>query len=143
MKSRDDSHNNNESLKLLDLIIPAAFDEISEIVSVKTPDHTIVFYNRAGYNMLGMEPEEVIGRKCYEIIGQSSSCTDCPGERAVLTKKSDRAESYFESIGKWFEINAMPVCDRQGRVLFVMEILRDITHLKKLQEELARYEAQE
>ncbi|MBE0663454.1 MAG: PAS domain-containing protein [Bacteroidales bacterium] len=143
MKSRDHLHSHNELPGMLDLIIPAAFDEISEIVSVKSPDHTILFYNRAGYKMLGLEPEDVIGRKCYEIIGCPTFCSNCAGARVVITKKSDRAESYFESIGKWFEINAMPVCNKEGKVIFVLEILRDITNLKKLEEQIAKYEAQE
>jgi PAS domain S-box-containing protein len=143
MKSLDHLHSENVSTELLDLIIPAAFDEISEIVSVKAPDHTILFYNRAGYKMLGLEPEEVIGRKCYEILGTPSSCSKCSATRAVITKKPDRAETYFENIGKWFEINATPVCDKEGKVIFILEIFRDITPIKKLQEQLSRYEARE
>lgn len=143
MKNHLKNIENSDFIGMLDLLTPSLFDEISEIVSIKKPDHTILYYNKAGYKMLGMEPKDVIGRKCYELIGRESVCEGCPGSRAVIAKKSDRAESYFESIDKWFEVYAMPVCDRKGNVSYVLEILRDITHLKKLQEELLRYEAEE
>lgn len=129
--------------KVIELLIPTLFDELSEIVSIKKADQTVIFYNRAGFELLNLDPEEVVGRKCYELIGRNEICNHCPGIIAKETKKSARAETYFENIGKWFEINAMPVCDKYGEVVYIMEILRDITHLKQLQERLLTYEAQQ
>lgn len=141
MKNHRGNTETSDFAGMLDLLTPALFNEISEIVSIKTPDHGILYYNQAGFKMLGMDPEDVIGRKCYELIGREGICEGCPGSSAVQTKKSERAESYFESIDKWFEVYAMPVCDRKGKVIYILEILRDITHLKKLQKELARHES--
>lgn len=141
MKNHRENTEKSDFAGILDLLTPTLFNEISEIVSIKTPDHTILYYNQAGFKMLGMDPEDVIGRKCYELIGLEGICENCPGSSAVKTKKTDRAESYFASIDKWFEVNAMPVCDRKGNVIYILEILRDITHLKKLQEELSRHES--
>lgn len=128
--------------KVIELLIPTLFDELSEIVSIKKADQTVIFYNRAGFELLKLEPEEVVGRKCYELIGREEICNNCPANVAKKTKRSARAEAYFESIGKWFEINSMPVCDKHGEVLYIIEILRDITHIKHLQEKLKSYEAQ-
>jgi PAS domain S-box-containing protein len=141
MKNHLENTENSDFAGMLDLLTPALFNEISDIVSIKTPDHTILYYNQAGFKMLGMDPKDVIGRKCYELIGRKSICEDCPGSSAVKTNKSERAESYFELIDKWFEVYAMPVCNRKGEVIYILEILRDITHLKKLQEELLRHES--
>ena len=140
MKLHNGNTHDQAYAKMLDLLIPTVFDEISEIVSIKSPDQTILFYNHAGFKALNKKPEEVIGKKCYELIGRNDLCEGCPGSNAAKSGKSSRAEVFFDKLVKWFEINAMPVCDKNGKVIFILEILRDITHLKQLQEELLKYE---
>lgn len=127
--------------KAIDLLLPVLLDELSEIVSIKNADQTVIFINRVGFELFKLENEEVIGHKCYELNGHEKFCDNCPASTAKLTKKSVRAEAYFESVDKWFEINAMPVCDKHGEVIYIIEIYRDLTPIKQLQEQLQFYEA--
>ena len=46
-------------------------------VSLK-PDHTVIRYNKAGYETLGMSQKDVEGKKCDELIGRSVCCDVLP-----------------------------------------------------------------
>ena len=57
-------------------------------------DQTIVFWNRRAERILGHRPEQVLGRKCYEVLqglamdGVTPFCTrDCP---AIAAARSGR-----------------------------------------------------
>ncbi|MDG6250074.1 PAS domain S-box protein, partial [Methanocalculus sp.] len=51
-------------------LLGGMLDGIPDIVGLQHPDHTMVRYNKAGYELLGLTPEEVEGRRCYELIGR-------------------------------------------------------------------------
>jgi PAS domain S-box-containing protein len=53
------------------VLLQSVIDGIPDIIAIQKPDHTILQYNRAGYEALGMTEEEVRGRKCYELLGRS------------------------------------------------------------------------
>lgn len=141
MKNHIENTNESGFLGMLDLLTPSLLNEISEVIIIKKPDHTILYCNRAGYKMLAMEPEEVIGRKCYELMGKPTICEDCSGNKAVQAKKSDSSESFSASIGKWLEVKTIPICNKEGNVIYILEILCDLTRLKKLQDKLSKYES--
>ncbi|HIE08921.1 MAG TPA: hypothetical protein EYP65_03625, partial [Armatimonadetes bacterium] len=52
-----------------------------------TKDFRIIDANYAALSEIGWDKGEVVGRKCYEIIGRSSSCEGCPLEEALEKDK--------------------------------------------------------
>ncbi len=121
-------------------LIEAMLDGIPDIVGVQLPDHTILRYNKAGYEILGLTPGEVEGRRCFEIIGRTSPCEDCATTQAVRSKKLETVERYIPEFGKYLECTSNPVLDENGEVEQVIEILHDITGWKESEEELLRSE---
>ncbi|MDD4567499.1 MAG: PAS domain-containing protein, partial [Methanoculleus chikugoensis] len=75
-------------------LLEGLFENLGDIVGIQLPDRTILRYNRAGYEMLGMTPEEVEGRKCYNLIGRAAPCSVCATELAVASKKREVVEKF-------------------------------------------------
>ncbi len=52
-------------------------DAIDDIIIIHDSEHTIIWMNRAGEKAFGISVDKVIGRKCYTLFGNSTSCADC------------------------------------------------------------------
>jgi PAS domain S-box-containing protein len=108
------------------------FNAISDIICVITHDHKILNINKAGCETLGLPKEQIIGRKCYELIhGTSSPISSCPCETSLKTGESCVRE--YEENGRFYELGAWPVMGSLGRIESVTHIVRDIT-VRKQQE---------
>ncbi len=117
-------------------LLEAMLDGIPDIVGLQLPDHTIIRYNKAGYEILGMRPEDIDGRKCYEIIGRSSPCELCATMQAVRSKKQETVERYIPELGMFMECTSNPVLDENGEIELVIEVLHDITERKEVEDAL-------
>ena len=117
-------------------------DGIPDVVSLQRPDRTIISYNQAGYDSLDKPPEEVIGRKCYELINQTVPCDGCTTAQAAGSGRIESREFYSEFFDAWYHTRAIPIFDQDGRVSMVLELLQDITERKKAEEEKMHLKSQ-
>ena len=88
--------------------------------------YQLLHVTRAAMKLHGLtQPEDYIGRKCYEIIsGLDRPCSFCPN--AMLREGSDyRWESHEEHLGKWFDCTSS-IIHLDGRSCH-LELRRDIT----------------
>ena len=122
-------------------LLEGLFENLGDIVGIQLPDHTIVRYNRAGYELLGMTPEEAKGRKCYELIGRTGPCAVCATADALESGKREAVEKFVPELGRYLECRSSPILDEQGEVAFIVEQLYDITDRKRAGEELRESEA--
>jgi two-component system cell cycle sensor histidine kinase/response regulator CckA len=109
----------------------ALFDAIPDIIGVQKLDHTIVRYNKAGYDYFHKSPEEVNGLKCYEVIGHTHPCEVCATAKTLRSKKPERIEKYVPEMDIWFDVRTYPVFNDKKELYLVIEHLRDITDIKK------------
>ncbi|KUG21280.1 MAG: PAS domain S-box protein [Methanomicrobiaceae archaeon] len=130
-----------EHLKTACDLLEEIVDGLADIVAIQLPDHTILRYNRAGYEMLGMPPEEVNGRKCYELIGRTSPCDICATGMAVESGERRVVEKYVPELGRFLECRSSPILDEHGDVALIIEQLYDITASRRTAEALARANA--
>ncbi|MCX6690327.1 MAG: PAS domain S-box protein, partial [Methanoregula sp.] len=117
-------------------LLNTTLDSIPDIIGIQNIDHTIVRYNRAGYEFLHLTPEEVHGRKCYELIGRTIPCEKCATEKALKTKRMEQIEKYLPEYGIHLDCRSSPVLDKDGEIVFIVEQLRDITDRKRAEEAL-------
>jgi diguanylate cyclase (GGDEF)-like protein/PAS domain S-box-containing protein len=120
--------------KLLETIINGTWD----ILSIKRPDFTVERYNQAGYDMLGRRPEEVHGRRCFELIGRGYKCSPCATQMALEQKKSVNIERYIPEVNMHLDCRSSPVVDGNGKVVRIVEHLRDISQRKYIEKSLLR-----
>ncbi len=57
-----------QEIKAQQELLEGVMDNVSDVLAIQKPDHSIERYNQTGYDFLGMTPEEVKGKKCYELI---------------------------------------------------------------------------
>ncbi|BDV02044.1 histidine kinase [Thermodesulfomicrobium sp. WS] len=107
-------------------LLRLALDSLPYVIGVVDGDHRILFYNAAGMRLLGeSDPSRVLGRRCFELIGNSTPCADCPVEAALASEEPVRLTRFEPVLGRHFHCEAIPVIDADGRTL-VVEVLREI-----------------
>lgn len=119
---------------------------IQDFICVITPDMTIVDANEAFLNNLGWLRDEVIGRKCYEVLQRNSSeCINnqqtCPLNEVIRNKRSVcQVRTYKGRSNKThhIEVNIYPVWKKDGKILKFIHISRDITQRMEEEEEITR-----
>jgi len=122
------------------------FDSLSFPTLILRPDKIVLSANRVFLEESGSELDEIVGRTCHEVLyGSEVGCpsTDCP-----LTKVLEhrRPQSRLQWMGskdgedQWEERVFSPILNDKGQIECIMESLRDVTRLKKLEKHLRETE---
>ena len=115
------------------------FDASIDEISLLSPDFEILRINRAGCERLGKKPEEIIGKKCYEVVyGLHRPIDNCPCEDIVRTNRAGTGEIKYN--GKCYLITGSPIVSENGELLAFTHVAKDITEQKQLEEERRRAE---
>jgi PAS domain S-box-containing protein len=112
------------------------FDSITDGISIHDRDFRIQRVNKAFAEMFGMEPEQIIGKHCYELHNGAKPMLDCPHQRTLATKKPAAAEFYESHLGKFLSESTSPIFNDEGQVIGTVHITRDITSQKQQNERL-------
>ncbi|TGC09527.1 PAS domain-containing hybrid sensor histidine kinase/response regulator [Methanolobus halotolerans] len=121
-------------------ILEAMLNQLKDAVAFQKTDLTIMRYNKAGYELLNLSHEEVVGKKCYELIGRHDVCPNCQTEKVLRTKKIETSEKYVPELNRYIRATSNPILDENGEILFIVEQLQDITESKRTEEELKQRE---
>jgi sigma-B regulation protein RsbU (phosphoserine phosphatase) len=129
----------NKALKYSRLL-KGILEGVPDIIGVHRPDHSVVFYNQAGYNFFNITEEEVEGKKCYWMLGRDKHCEPCGVVKSFNSKKLEIIERFIPEMNRFMDCRYNPILDEQGKVILVIEQLRDITEDKKAELTLKRSE---
>lgn len=129
-----------DQLREATLLLEAMLDAIPDIIGVQDINQRIIRFNKAGYEFFGMDEDEVVGKRCFDLIGQGEPCHGCVSKSILETSLPAQNEKYLESKGLWMDIRAYPILDMDGRVFRIVEHWRDITELKESQSSLVESE---
>jgi PAS domain S-box-containing protein len=122
----------------------AILDSLEDELLVIDRDYKILDVNKAVVLGHGISREEIIGENCYEFShGLPEVCCppyhECPIRTAWETGKACRVTHVhvYDGVGgkkeKYLDIIASPIMDREGKVIAVAELMRDITAAKELE----------
>jgi PAS domain S-box-containing protein len=137
-----------ERVRLAEAELENIFESISDMVYITTADYTIRNINKAvleRLNKKSMEQgidrtwtkESVIGKKCYEIFhGMDRPYEKCPHHKTVGEKKAFYEEFEDPYLGITSFSSTSPVFDQNGEFIGTVHVVRDISELKKLREQL-------
>ncbi|MHA1909459.1 MAG: PAS domain-containing sensor histidine kinase, partial [Candidatus Thorarchaeota archaeon] len=119
------------------------FDSIPDLVSVLTNEFDIVKANRSMSETLGMLPEELIGKKCYELMHLSSEpFPGCPHLETIKTGLPAFSENYELCMGKSYSVTTSPIQDDQGKQVGVVHIAKDISERVEAEKTIKESESQ-
>lgn len=108
---------------------------MSDWVCIIDLDFRIVRTNRAVEAFLGVRQEDVIGKACYAIVhGTETHIDNCPIPPMVKARKRAQTEVRLAD-GRWLSVTADPLADRHGRLTGAVHMVRDISALKRIQDD--------
>jgi len=108
------------------------FNSITDMISIQDNEFCIQRANQAYTEFFHMKPEDIIGKKCFEILhGSHTQHQTCPCVQIQLTKKPASLEYYEPHLGKYLEISASPLTNENGDITGSVHIIKDVTDRKK------------
>ena len=112
------------------------FNSFSDIVTLLSPDLKVLRANLATVTALKKPLDSIIGFHCYQLFTNSEvPCTNCPIQQAILTGTPVSAEKHYCHSAAGCLLTGSPVTDKNGRLLHVVHIARDLTEQKQLEAE--------
>jgi len=112
------------------------FDAVTDLITIRYKDYRIIRANKAAFKRFGLKPDQMIGKKCFEILHQTDQpCEGCYVSETLKTKRSvsgERDSKYLKGI---FQYYTFPVYDEEGEVVVVVDLAREITEEKRLERE--------
>lgn len=76
------------------------------------------------------------GKKCYELFCRDQVCEDCIAVRSI--KENKMAIKYATHKDRIYYVISSPVYDDNGKIIGTVEVFRDITEQRKIEERLRR-----
>jgi len=118
----------------------AVLNGITDNITLQDTELRIIWANEAAALSVDMSPADLIGKHCYTLWQKRKSpCGDCP----VMKSLADNLE--HEGIqstpdGSLWEIRSYPLKDAEGTMRGAIEITKNVTERKILENELQRRE---
>ena len=117
----------------------ATFNSITDLVSIHDKDFRVVKVNRAFSETLGRSQDELIGKKCYQLIhGSDEPWPVCPHRQAMERREPVTEEIWEPRLQKYLLVSCSPLVNDAGDVIGSAHTARDITLRKRAEEALKR-----
>jgi PAS domain S-box-containing protein len=128
-----------EQVKLTEQELENIFESISDMVYFVTEDYVVKNINKAVSLRLGKPPEEIIGKKCYEVFhGTKEPLAECPHQKTVQKREAFVEEVEDPYMGGTFITSSSPIFDISGEFIGTVNVVSDITELKNLREKVIK-----
>jgi PAS domain S-box-containing protein len=125
----------------------AILDASVDRIRLVDRDLRIIWANKTALRSLNIASEDLVGKHCYKAFhGRKTPCTECPSRKALKTGRIEhtilyrpkgqeviKGETYVDSYG-------VPIKDESGEIVTLIQINRDITETKTLEQALRRRE---
>jgi PAS domain S-box-containing protein len=136
-----------EALRSANEFSRVVMDSVDDAISIiNVDDYRIEGVNAGFLKQLNLTPDEVLGRKCYEVSHhRCEPCAPpfdpCPMQESVVTGKPATAEHvHFLPNGEKLQVEVIssPVFEEGNRVTRVVHVSRNITERKRMEAERER-----
>ncbi|HEY41833.1 MAG TPA: PAS domain S-box protein [Dehalococcoidia bacterium] len=113
------------------------FDSATNMISIHDKDFRLTRVNMAFAEAFHMQPKELIGRPCYQVVhGTDRPVAGCPCVKTLTTKQPATAELFDQHLGIHLQVSSSPVFDENGEVLSCVHVASDITERKEMEKAL-------
>jgi len=136
MRDISDRKRAEEQLRAAEQEKAAVLNSMSQLLIFQDPDNRVMWTNRAAAEPVGLSPEQLKGRYCYEIWHQrDKACQGCPVVKARETGQPRENEMATPDGRAWL-VRGYPVKDATGNVVGMVEATLEITERKQAEEAL-------
>lgn len=113
------------------------FDAVSDGISIHDMNRNIVSANKALCRMLGKKEEELVGRKCYELLhGLPYHSRNCPLKKQSAAGHQEPAEFFEPFLGRWLAVSCVPCAGEEAGLTGIVHVVQDMTDRKNAEERL-------
>jgi len=122
--------------------LQSVFNAMEDVVWILDSEQRILQANLATKTLFGLDPDNVTGHQCYNIVHNSSEpISECP---ILRMRKSLKRERMDMQVGeKWYQVTVDPLINSKQELEGAVHVIRDITEIRKsdkiLDESLNRY----
>jgi PAS domain S-box-containing protein len=124
--------------------LQALFDGAPDAIILVDPDYRVSTMNKTGLDWYGRPLEDFVGKSCHRVFqGLPHLCPNCPAEESFATGKPafrERANLVVGKTKRYLQLFTYPLHDRNGKVVEVVEYVKDVTAEKKLQQQVIQSE---
>ncbi|GAX59986.1 signal transduction histidine kinase [Candidatus Scalindua japonica] len=113
-------------------------NNISDLAYICDANGNVLYLNNAFEELSGHKPEEFIGKPFTPLFDKENLKKAMELYTKTLEGKTLRREVTFKNTGIVCEYNNIPLRDKQGNIIGVLGIARNITERKKMEEELTK-----
>ena len=110
-------------------------DTLKDALCVTDAEGYCVLVNKRHADLTGIKKEEILGKRVQDLV--HLGLFDTVINSSIVASGEPVSQVQQLSNGKTLLLDGYPMKNEQGKVLFVVTILRDITTLTKLRSELA------
>ena len=110
-------------------------DAIPDSLMLLDRDQNVLWANRVAADHIGSTAKDMVGHNCYHLwCGHTKPCEPCPVLHC-FNSGIPWSETITRPDGRIWDVRAVPLKDEDGKVTKVIEVKRDITEHKKLEEQ--------
>ena len=110
----------------------ATFDAMSDLVSITDEKYRFIRVNKALADFFQLEPKDIVGRRCYEIVhGRKGPWPRCPHRLAIAERRQITREVDDDHIGIPLLVTCSPFYEASGRLIGTVHVSRDISEQKR------------
>ncbi len=115
------------------------FNSITEMVALIDKDHRVVRINQSFASALKINPDDALGKHCYEIVhGTKSPLWVCPHTHTIATQEKHSAEFFDERLQLYLRVTTSPLFSAEGEFLGSVHLVYDVTGYKMSEQELTK-----
>ena len=116
------------------------FDNMVDAVTIQDMEFNIVRANRAAVELFGLQPlSGTSPEKCFKVYHDAEKPPEgCQSCRCLSTSLPVIEERFEPHLNRHLELRGIPRLDRDGRVIGVIHVARDITDRVRREEELRK-----
>ncbi|MFW9851567.1 MAG: PAS domain S-box protein, partial [Candidatus Thorarchaeota archaeon] len=115
-------------------------DYLNEHIIFHDINMKMLWTNKAASDSVNLTPEQLVGRRCYEIWHQSdTTCANCPVIKARETGEAHEAELTTPDKRVWY-VRGYPVYSESNELIGMAELTQEITERKAAEKKLKESE---
>ncbi len=113
------------------------FDSMVDLIFIQDKDFNILRVNKAFCEAFKSRPEDLIGRKCYEVVHNTDKpWPGCPSVKVFSEHRPHIEEIFDKNIGIPLLVRVSPIFDKDGKLIGSVHIATDISERKKAEDKI-------
>jgi len=117
-----------------------------DLITLQDKELNYRFASKAFCDYFGLREEELVGRTDFDVFSKRQAELNCHEDRQILLTGRTLAKeiTFVRPEGRqWFHIIKAPIYDQDGSIIGLLLTARDISMLKKMQEQLIQAQKME